>query len=203
MKTKAGRECLATRKRVGEEKLNADNLAADMLYLARRGPWTNGMFSPKAGKIDDKTDFLKKSLREYGLVTPISTDSEGHYLSNLLSASHKQRIKRDVSKDADHENKQLFFNVTAFGREFHLRLHLNSRLVAPGAVVEWHEEGGESEKGAGVGNGNHTLYSTERIVKKEVLRTDCAYIGDITDIPGATVAISNCDGLYDDEEHRV
>ncbi|XP_034758382.1 A disintegrin and metalloproteinase with thrombospondin motifs 3-like isoform X2 [Acipenser ruthenus] len=149
----------------------------------------------KAGNIDDKTDFLKKSLREYGLVTPISTDSEGHYLSNLLSASHKQRIKRDLSKDADHENKKLFFNVTAFGREFHLRLHLNSRLVAPGAVVEWHEEGGESEKGTGVGNGNHTLYSTERIVKKEVLRTDCAYIGDITDIPGATVAISNCDGL--------
>ncbi|XP_041084640.1 A disintegrin and metalloproteinase with thrombospondin motifs 3-like isoform X2 [Polyodon spathula] len=148
----------------------------------------------KAGKIGDKTDFLKKNLREYGLVTPISTDSEGRYLSNLLSASHKQRIKRDVSKDAYHENK-LFFNVTAFGREFHLRLHFNSRLVAPGAVVEWHEEGGEFENGTGVENGNHTPYSTERIVKKELLRTDCAYIGDITDIPGATVAISNCDGL--------
>lgn len=46
MKTKAGRECLATRKRVGEEKLNADNQAADMLYLARRGyPFIRGLTS--------------------------------------------------------------------------------------------------------------------------------------------------------------
>uniref|UniRef100_A0A8D2MZY4 ADAM metallopeptidase with thrombospondin type 1 motif 3 n=1 Tax=Zonotrichia albicollis TaxID=44394 RepID=A0A8D2MZY4_ZONAL len=29
----------------------------------------------------------------------------------------------------------------------------------------------------------------------EPLWTDCAYVGDITDIPGAAVAISNCDGL--------
>ncbi|ROL50213.1 A disintegrin and metalloproteinase with thrombospondin motifs 3 [Anabarilius grahami] len=29
----------------------------------------------------------------------------------------------------------------------------------------------------------------------EPLKSDCMYVGDITDIQGASVAISNCDGL--------
>uniref|UniRef100_H3AZW9 ADAM metallopeptidase with thrombospondin type 1 motif 3 n=1 Tax=Latimeria chalumnae TaxID=7897 RepID=H3AZW9_LATCH len=133
---------------------------------------------------------------EYGLVTPISTDSEGHYLSNILSATHKRRLKRDTSPNSE----QLYFNVTAFGMEFHLRLQPNSRLVAPGAVVEWHKDPLED------GNGNRTGNDTERIWKKQLLRMDCAYVGDITDIPGASVAISNCDGLISyflQSKHRV
>ena len=62
---------------------------------------------------------LKSRLKEYGLVTPISTDSEGHFLSHLLSANHKQRVKRDVPAGSEPAGERLFFNITAFGKEFH------------------------------------------------------------------------------------
>lgn len=144
-------------------------------------------------------DQLRSRLKEYGLVTPFSTDSHGHYLSHLLSATHKQRVKREVFSSGDSEQK-LFFNITAFGKEFHLRLHPNNKLVAPGAMVEWHDEvegfgnvsnstGGDASEGA-----NQTE-ATERILRRELLKTDCTFIGDITDVPGAAVAINNCDGL--------
>lgn len=43
---------------------------------------------------------------------------------------------------------------------------------------------------------NHQLgHASERIWKTEPLQTNCAYVGDIMDVPGTSVAISNCDGL--------
>uniref|UniRef100_A0AAY5EV95 ADAM metallopeptidase with thrombospondin type 1 motif, 14 n=1 Tax=Electrophorus electricus TaxID=8005 RepID=A0AAY5EV95_ELEEL len=71
--------------------------------------------------------------------------------------------------------QELFFNVTVFGKELHLRLKANRRLVARGAFAEWHED--FEEKG------------------RERMHGDCAFTGDITDMPEASVAISNCDGL--------
>ncbi|XP_039614511.1 A disintegrin and metalloproteinase with thrombospondin motifs 3 isoform X2 [Polypterus senegalus] len=149
----------------------------------------------QAGEVEDKTAYLRKRLREYGLVTPFSTDSKGNYMSHLLSATHKQRIKRDVSQISDLGDERLYFNISAFGREFHLRLRPNSRLVAPGAVIEWHEETGDFKDEIKVESQNRTSDSFVRIQETERLRTDCTYTGDITDIPGASVAISNCDGL--------
>uniref|UniRef100_A0A7M4EH99 ADAM metallopeptidase with thrombospondin type 1 motif 3 n=1 Tax=Crocodylus porosus TaxID=8502 RepID=A0A7M4EH99_CROPO len=120
-----------------------------------------------------------------------STDAAGSYLSNVLSASHQRRSTRDVSQIP----KQLYFNVTAFGREFHLRLRPNTHLVAPKAVVEWYEDSVETGNGTDAGNTNQSRTATEELWKREPLWTNCAYIGDIADIPGASVAISNCDGL--------
>ncbi|KAM7415653.1 hypothetical protein PAMA_017941 [Pampus argenteus] len=148
-----------------------------------------------------RTYQLTSRLKEYGLVTPISTDSHGHYLSHLLSATHKQRVKREAFSSAEPEQK-LFFNITAFGKEFHLRLRPNNRLVAPGAMVEWHDEvqdfGNVSisvgDDGVGI-NQTERTNMTERILRRELLKTDCTFIGDITDVPGASVAINNCDGL--------
>lgn len=145
-------------------------------------------------------DQLKSRLKEYGLVTPFSTDSHGHYLSHLLSATHKQRVKREVLENGETEQR-LFFNITAFGKEFHLRLRPNSRLVAPGAMVEWHDEVPGFRNGSGgndssVGpNQTESTNGTERILRRELLKTDCTFTGDITDVPGASVAINNCDGL--------
>uniref|UniRef100_A0A673FP30 A disintegrin and metalloproteinase with thrombospondin motifs 3-like n=1 Tax=Sinocyclocheilus rhinocerous TaxID=307959 RepID=A0A673FP30_9TELE len=134
-------------------------------------------------------NLLKIRLKEYGLITPISTDAEGHYLSHLLSANHKQRVKREVLEGLAQAVDRLFFNITVFGKEFHLRLHPNQRLLAPGAMVEWHDEieiaGNATENGT----------DSERILRRELLKTDCTFIGDITDVPGASVAINNCDGL--------
>lgn len=141
-------------------------------------------------------EFLKSRLREYGLITPISTDSEGHYLSHLLSANHKQRVKRDASLSLE-QSEKLFFNITAFGKEFHLRLHPNRWLVAPGAMVEWHDEveAFVEDNGNSTESGNRSSIRTDRILNRELLKTDCTFVGDITDVPGASVAINNCDGL--------
>lgn len=147
------------------------------------------------------TEQLRSRLKEYGLVTPFSTDSHGHYLSHLLSATHKQRMKREVFSPGESEEK-LFFNISAFGKEFHLRLRPNNRLVAPGAMVEWHDEvlhfvnaSNSTESDASVGANQTESSGTERILRRELLKTDCTFVGDITDVPGASVAINNCDGL--------
>uniref|UniRef100_A0A8I3NX35 ADAM metallopeptidase with thrombospondin type 1 motif 3 n=2 Tax=Canis lupus familiaris TaxID=9615 RepID=A0A8I3NX35_CANLF len=137
------------------------------------------------------TDLPIKGQSEYELVTPVSTNFEGHYLSHILSANHKKRSPRDVSSNSE----QLFFNITAFGRDFHLRLRPNTQLVAPGAVVEWHETSLVPENTTDPINDHQAGSASERIWKTEPLQTNCAYVGDIMDIPGTSVAISNCDGL--------
>ncbi|XP_030305863.1 A disintegrin and metalloproteinase with thrombospondin motifs 3 [Calypte anna] len=146
----------------------------------------------QAGKEQQvQIEFRKSRPRPYGLVIPISTNADGSYVSNILSASHQRRWTREVSQSP----RQLYFNVTAFGREFHLRLKPNARLVAPRAVVEWYEDSVQTGSGGGGGNTSRSASPAERLWKREPLWTNCAYVGDITDIPGASVAISNCDGL--------
>lgn len=150
--------------------------------------------------IASSVDSLQHVLGEYGLVRPVSVDAEGRFLSHAVSAEHlaggqpRRRWRREVQAGNDewegpnaeeedqasaaHQEK-LYYNVTVFGREFHLRLRHNTRLVAPGAKMEWHDD-------------------SDSIRHTEALHHDCMYVGDITDTPGTTVAISNCDGLVSD-----
>ncbi|XP_057205631.1 A disintegrin and metalloproteinase with thrombospondin motifs 2-like isoform X2 [Triplophysa rosa] len=141
---------------------------------------TNGLY------IASSIDSLQHVLGDYGLVKPVLTDAEGRFLSHAVSVGpadgqFRRRWRREAAM-ADHTHHEseegtrdrLYYNVTVFGREFHLRLHRNTRLVAPGAKMEWSESG--------------SMHS-------EPLKSDCMYVGDITDIQGASVAISNCDGL--------
>ncbi|XP_061134978.1 A disintegrin and metalloproteinase with thrombospondin motifs 2-like isoform X1 [Syngnathus typhle] len=147
--------------------------------------------------IASSVDSLQHVLGEYGLVRPMSVDAEGHFLSHAVSAGRiaggqpRRRQKREVGEGNEEwegprgagedreppaRRERLYYNVTVFGREFHLRLRHNARLVAPGAKMEWRND----------------KDSTQHF---ETLQDDCLYVGDITDTPGATVAISNCDGL--------
>ncbi|XP_051935869.1 A disintegrin and metalloproteinase with thrombospondin motifs 2-like isoform X1 [Hippocampus zosterae] len=147
--------------------------------------------------VASSVDSLQHVLGEYGLVRPMSVDAEGHFLSHAVSAGHtlggqpRRRQKREVGggnekceeprgagddREPAARQERLYYNVTVFGREFHLRLRHNARLVAPGAKMEWRDDDD----------------STRHF---ETLQDDCLYVGDITDTPGATVAISNCDGL--------
>uniref|UniRef100_A0A669CPB9 ADAM metallopeptidase with thrombospondin type 1 motif 14 n=1 Tax=Oreochromis niloticus TaxID=8128 RepID=A0A669CPB9_ORENI len=114
----------------------------------------NAQKCPAASLELNSEDF--SPLSEYGLIVPFSTDSHGRKVTSA-SAQH------------------LFFNVTVFGKELHLRLRANRRLVAPGAFVEWQEDFKEKAK--------------------ERIQGDCVFSGDVTDMPDASVAISNCDGL--------
>eukprot|EP00066_Takifugu_rubripes_P000634 XP_003961285.2 PREDICTED: A disintegrin and metalloproteinase with thrombospondin motifs 14 [Takifugu rubripes] len=144
----------------------------------------------------DTHEKLSGKLSEYGLIVPFSTDSRGRYLSHVVSAGSGSKgddaaaaesdgatapgSRRRVARSAPEMPKvapsqHLFFNVTVFGKELHLRLRANRRLVAPGAFVEWQEDFVEKAK--------------ERIYG------DCVFTGDVSDMPEASVAISNCDGL--------
>ncbi|CAB1416911.1 unnamed protein product [Pleuronectes platessa] len=151
--------------------------------------------------IASSVDSLQHVLGEYGLVRPISVDAEGRFLSHAVSADHmaggqsRRRQRREVGAGNDEwegprgveedrepvgRRERLYYNVTVFGREFHLRLRHNARLVAPGAKIEW-RDGSDSTR------------------HSEPLQDECLYVGDIPDTPGATVAISNCDGLVSDQ----
>ncbi|KAG2455697.1 A disintegrin and metalloproteinase with thrombospondin motifs 2-like [Polypterus senegalus] len=127
--------------------------------------------------IASNIDSLRDIIQEYGVVSPVRTDSEGRFVSHSVSAAPaERRSRRDTEGSrASHDNERMFFNVTVFGKEFHLRLRLNSRLVAPGAKMEWQED--------------------SNVTHSEPLVGDCLYVGDITDVQGASVALSNCDGL--------
>ncbi|XP_063749749.1 A disintegrin and metalloproteinase with thrombospondin motifs 14 isoform X3 [Eleginops maclovinus] len=135
---------------------------------------------------------LSGKLSEYGLIVPFSTDSQGRYISHVVSAGSGSKddadadaasaFSRRVARSAPEmppvtpaSMQHLFFNVTVFGKELHLRLRANRRLVAPGAFVEWHEDFVEKAK--------------------ERIHGDCVFTGDVSDMPEASVAISNCDGL--------
>uniref|UniRef100_A0A4W5MAR1 Peptidase M12B propeptide domain-containing protein n=1 Tax=Hucho hucho TaxID=62062 RepID=A0A4W5MAR1_9TELE len=151
-------------------------------------------------------EHLSGKLSEYGLIVPFSTDCHGRYISHVVSVSGawasaasgdtesegadagagassspgqgKRRVARSAPETpsiTSGTGQHLFFNVTVFGKELHLRLKANRRLVAPGAFVEWQEDFEEKAK--------------------ERLHGDCVFTGDISDMPEATVAISNCDGL--------
>uniref|UniRef100_A0A8C5LRC9 ADAM metallopeptidase with thrombospondin type 1 motif 3 n=1 Tax=Leptobrachium leishanense TaxID=445787 RepID=A0A8C5LRC9_9ANUR len=135
-------------------------------------------------------DIVKTKLGEYELVTPETTDSEGRHVSNILSLSHRKRSTRDTSQTY----QTLYFNVTAFGRQFLLKLRPNNRLIAPGAVLEWQEEPVEPENTTHAVDENLDSNTTEKW-RTEPLWTNCAYVGEILDMPGTTVALSNCDGL--------
>ncbi|XP_017575770.2 A disintegrin and metalloproteinase with thrombospondin motifs 2 isoform X1 [Pygocentrus nattereri] len=136
--------------------------------------------------IADSADSLQHVLREYGLVKPVSVDEDGRFLSHSVSVgqlSRQQplrRKRRDTHLNGVQEHastrETLFYNVTVFGQEFHLHLRRNSRLVAPGAMVEWLEEDNQTHS-------------------EPLLASDCLYVGHVTNVPDTSVAISNCDGL--------
>nr|XP_055035395.1 A disintegrin and metalloproteinase with thrombospondin motifs 2 isoform X1 [Misgurnus anguillicaudatus] len=145
--------------------------------------------------IADSIDSLQHVLRDYGLVKPVSVDADGRFLSHAVSASRlsgqwsHRRTRRqanqygetnepETNSEQDHlgHKETLFYNVTVFGHELHLRLKLNSRLVAPGAKVEWLEDDNQTHS-------------------EPLLPSDCLYVGYVTNMRDTSVAISNCDGL--------
>lgn len=151
--------------------------------------------APKMNVFIPPADSLQHVLREYGLVKPVSVDADGRFLSHAVSASrlsgqwsHRRRRRQanqhgetsdsETNSEEDHlrHKETLFYNVTVFGQELHLHLKLNSRLVAPGAKVEWLEDDNQTHS-------------------EPLLPSDCLYVGHVTNMQDTSVAISNCDGL--------
>ncbi|KAF6740009.1 A disintegrin and metalloproteinase with thrombospondin motifs 2 [Oryzias melastigma] len=151
--------------------------------------------------ITDSTGSLHQVLSEFDIIHPIRTTSEGNFLSRAVSAHHLHRSKRHVflsSKTSIPKtilrsnwkdipplleqtpptrgwSQEIFYNVTVFGQELHLKLHPNTRLFTPTATLEWEESGN---------------------VQSEPIRaSDCFYTGTVLGLEDSSVAISNCDGL--------
>lgn len=121
------------------------------------------------------------------LAVPVRTDAQGRLVSHVVSSEtvgagvRARRAAPDQTSGlpggaAQDPGGRLFYNLTVFGRDLHLRLRPNARLVAPGATVEWQGETGDT--------------------RVEPLLGTCLYVGDVADLPKASsVALSNCDGL--------
>lgn len=149
---------------------------------------------------------LSRKLSDYGMTVPCSTDFRGRFLSHVVSGpaaasagsteadrppaplSHSGHLRvarsplrpKGVTLQPGRVGRSsLYFNVTVFGEELHLHLRPNRRLVVPGASVEWQED--------------------FRELFRQPLRRECVYTGGVTGMPGAAVAISNCDGLVRDK----
>ncbi|ELW70942.1 A disintegrin and metalloproteinase with thrombospondin motifs 14 [Tupaia chinensis] len=150
---------------------------------------------------------LSGKLSDYGVTVPCSTDFRGHFISHVVSglaaaspgsvgvdkppvlpahSSHPRVARSPLRPEGGTLQPgragrySLYFNVTVFGKELHLRLRPNRRLVVPGASVEWQED--------------------FRELFRQPLQQECVYTGGVTGMPGAAVAISNCDGLWAESE---
>ena len=122
--------------------------------------------------------FLSKSTKptlsvpEYDVIHPVQVDYHGNFLSRDLANGNTRR-KRDAGSTT---KEGLFFKFSAFGRDYHLNVTLNDKLLSPNFVVEVR------------GNGTSRFqYDIEH----------CHYIGQLVSVKGhaSKVAISNCDGL--------
>lgn len=149
---------------------------------------------------------LSRKLGDYGVTVPCSTDFRGRFLSHVVSGpaaasegnaavarppappSHPGHLRvarsplrpEGATRSPGRAGRySLYFNITVFGEELHLRLQPNRRLVVPGASAEWQEDFEE--------------------VFRQPLQRECVYTGGVTGMPGAAVAISNCDGLVRDK----
>ncbi|XP_051829822.1 A disintegrin and metalloproteinase with thrombospondin motifs 14-like [Antechinus flavipes] len=144
---------------------------------------------------------LSGKLSDYGVFVPFSADPHGRFLSHVVSGpaasrsgafgrpppspatpSSRHRVARSPAVAAGEPagprpagKYSIYFNVTIFGKEFHLGLKPKQRLVAPGAFAQWQEDFWE--------------------LSRQPLQQDCVFTGSITGMPGTAVAISNCDGL--------
>lgn len=146
---------------------------------------------------------LSGKLSEYGVIVPFSADCKGRFLSHVVSGSvasgsgedchpstphsARHRVARSTLNEPLHqggaENRLLYFNVTVFGKELHLRVKPNHRLVPPGASAEWQED--------------------FQVLFREPLQQECVFTGDISAMPGGLVAISNCDGLVSNRQFTL
>lgn len=97
---------------------------------------------------------------------------EGEFISNV---QFHHRNKRDVKR----VQQTLYINVTAFNKDFNMKLELNTHLLAPGFSV-YHRHGQ---------NASH------QIATDSESNTDCLYKGEVTSSPGSVAAITLCHGI--------
>ncbi|CAL1530732.1 unnamed protein product, partial [Lymnaea stagnalis] len=149
-----------------------------------------------------RTDLLFSQLNQFETIIPQLVDHQGNFLSYDVSHSsalrhssiQHSRSKRWARKDwAKHPDSapnpnlyldgtdqigrnSVFYKLSAYGREFHLNLTLNTQLLTKDFAVEFIQDNDRSK-------------STDEI-------WDCHYTGAGIGSDSSDAAISNCNGLH-------
>ena len=105
---------------------------------------------------------------EYEVTSPFQADESGNFLSYKLHEHARRR------RDAEKPNVW-YYQVEAFGMSLHLNLTKNTKVLAPGMVVQTVNKNGSAE------------YSKPPYT--------ALYDGHVTSDPNSKVAIGNHDGL--------
>ncbi|XP_033124520.1 A disintegrin and metalloproteinase with thrombospondin motifs 3-like [Anneissia japonica] len=142
-------------------------------------------------------EVLDSQLRDYLLIKPYRSTSEGKYISKLLDAEYKrgknefERITRKLRKrkPRDIEPLQFHFNLNSTRHENEIVLNVtgNDRLVVPGMKVKFFRDDGTS---------------FSRLAKRR-----CHFNGHIPGDDRSRVSISTCNGMmgwiYMDDQHHL
>ena len=122
------------------------------------------------------SDDLLSSLEHYELTIPILVDQSRSFISYDVTHMYHTRRKRSTDQfQSAFTDQWIFYQLSAFGMNFHLNLTLNRKLLSPSYVVEYWNSSGTDIR-------HHDI-------------TDCHYIGHISSHEKSTVAVSNCNGL--------
>lgn len=121
-------------------------------------------------------------LSDYQVVVPRKVSEEGHLLSHDVTHHYddtfrrqRRRRRRQVNDDASDD---VHYRLELAGREKHLHLKPNDRLLASAFVVE-------RRRGRNV-----TEHRLQPAKQKQ-----CHYVGHVKGHPESTVALSACNGL--------
>ena len=120
------------------------------------------------------------NTEEYDVIVPRKVSSNGQWLSHQLSHHYdavRRRRRRRSTNDGDQENDDVHYQLELSGREKHLHLKPNWKLLAPAYLVE--------RRGANVSQ--HRLQPAKD--------RQCHYLGVVKDHPESMAAISTCRGL--------
>ena len=121
------------------------------------------------------SDELLSQLSHHEVTVPSLVDHRGDFLSNDISHEHVVARTKRSTTTYDLSHQWIFYKLSAYGREFHLNLTLNTELVSKDFLVEYR--------------------GRKNVDRKHKRIRECHYIGHINSQLDSRVALSNCYGL--------
>ncbi|XP_077980914.1 A disintegrin and metalloproteinase with thrombospondin motifs 6-like [Glandiceps talaboti] len=123
----------------------------------------------------DQAHFME-SLEHYHVASPVLVDEHGKLISYDLINSRKRTPRSTNGKIHPGVDRQLYYKLSAYEKDFHLDLQLHSTLVSGQFRVEYWDQNGLSW--------THQTHDA------------CHYVGHVKNELGSRAAISNCHGLH-------
>lgn len=121
------------------------------------------------------TAHLVRQLSDYEIVVPRKVSHDGKHLSHRVIHHYDGQQRRRRRSIESGDDDEVHYRLVLDGRERHLHLAPNDRLLSPGFVIE------------------------RRNVTEHRIRTSagsqCHYVGHVRGQPGSTAAVSTCQGL--------